>query len=146
MLFGLSTSHAAATLAIILVGYNIIIGETVAGEPIRLLNEDVLNGTILLILVSCGIGSFVTERASKNLALQDEAGAEDINIEAGSEKILMSLAYQEIVTALVDFMMLKLQKARCLCDLHIVDEESGRKLRRAEEKNSRPGHFACCRL
>ena len=44
MIFGLSTSHAAATLAIILVGYNIIIGETPGGEPIRLLDEDILNG------------------------------------------------------------------------------------------------------
>ena len=67
MIFGLSASHAAATLAIILVGYNIITGETASGEPIRLLNEDVLNGTILLILVSCGVSSFVVESAAKQM-------------------------------------------------------------------------------
>jgi Kef-type K+ transport system membrane component KefB len=70
LIFGLSTSHAAATLAIILVGYNIIIGEAPTGEPIRLLNEDVLNGTILLILVSCAVSSFVVESASSKLALE----------------------------------------------------------------------------
>ncbi|MBS1590373.1 MAG: cation:proton antiporter, partial [Bacteroidetes bacterium] len=69
IIFGLSTSHAAATLAIILVGYNIIIGETATGEPIRLLNEDVLNGTILLILVSCAVGSFVVEKAASKIAM-----------------------------------------------------------------------------
>ncbi|MEJ2881895.1 cation:proton antiporter [Pedobacter sp. GR22-6] len=71
MIFGLSSSHAAATLAIILVGYNIIIGETASGEPIRLLNEDVLNGTILLILVSCGVSSFVVESAAKTMAMKE---------------------------------------------------------------------------
>src|SRR5687767_2942208 len=34
MIFGLSNSHAAATLAVVLVGYNIIIGESEAGEPL----------------------------------------------------------------------------------------------------------------
>src|SRR5690606_5404627 len=73
MIFGLSTAHAAATLAIILVGYNIIIGESATGEPIRLLNEDILNGTILLILVSCAVSSFVVEKASKDLVLEGES-------------------------------------------------------------------------
>ena len=44
LMFGLSNAQAAATLAAVLVGYNIILP---SGE--RLLNEDVLNGTILLI-------------------------------------------------------------------------------------------------
>ncbi len=107
MIFGLSSSHAAATLAIILVGYNIIIGETATGEPIRLLNEDVLNGTILLILVSCTVSSFVVEKASRNLALQEEAMPENEE-DKGNEKILISLAYPETVVDLVDFgLMLK---------------------------------------
>ena len=53
MMFGLSVARVGASLAIVLVGYNIILGETTTGEPIRLLNEDVLNGTILMILVTC---------------------------------------------------------------------------------------------
>jgi Kef-type K+ transport system membrane component KefB len=39
LIFGLSSSHAAATLAVILVGYEL-----------HILDETVLNGTILLIL------------------------------------------------------------------------------------------------
>jgi Kef-type K+ transport system membrane component KefB len=100
MIFGLSTSHAAATLAIILVGYNIIIGETPGGEPIRLLDEDILNGTILLILISCAISSFVVEKASANLALEEEKESE-IQVDSG-EKILITLAYPDTVTEMVD--------------------------------------------
>src|SRR5665213_555322 len=110
MIFGLSTSHAAATLAIILVGYNIIIGETPGGEPIRLLDEDILNGTILLILISCAISSFVVEKASHNLALKEaEESAEQ---EESGEKILISLTYPENVAEMVDFgLMLKPKKS-----------------------------------
>lgn len=125
ILFGLSASHAAATLAIILVGYNIIIGETPTGEPIRLLDEDVLNGTILLILVSCGVGSFVTEKAAKELALLEEE-KESEEEASNTEKILISLAYPEIATDLVDFgVMLKPKKSDIqLFGLHIVDDAS----------------------
>ncbi len=55
LIFGLSNAQAAATLAAVMVGYNIVIGETASGEPIRLLNEAILNGTILMILVTCTI-------------------------------------------------------------------------------------------
>src|SRR5690606_7034067 len=44
LIFGMSSASAAATLASVMVGYNIIIGEDAAGAPIRLLNESVLNG------------------------------------------------------------------------------------------------------
>jgi Kef-type K+ transport system membrane component KefB len=109
IIFGLSSSHAAATLAIILVGYNIIIGETVTGEPIRLLNEDVLNGTILLILISCAISSFVVEKSARVLALEDENKASD---NASEEKILICLAYPETVTELIDIgLMLRPKKS-----------------------------------
>lgn len=125
MIFGLSSSHAAATLAIILVGYNIIVGESVLGEPIRLLNEDVLNGTIVLILVSCGVSSFVVERASKNLALlQEEEDSGDTDT-AGDEKILVSLSYPDMITDLVDFGIMLKGKRRAipLYGLHIVTDD-----------------------
>ncbi|GAB3413260.1 cation:proton antiporter domain-containing protein [Niabella aquatica] len=124
MLFGLSASHAAATLAIILVGYNLIIGETPTGEPIRFLDEDVLNGTILLILVSCGVGSFVTERSAKKLALQEEEKDAAAEVAVNDEKILISLAYPEITTDLIDFgVMLKPKKSNIpLYGLHIIDD------------------------
>ena len=65
LMFGLSNAQAAATLAAVLVGYNIILP---SGE--RLLNEDVLNGTILLILVTCIVSSLITDAAARRLALR----------------------------------------------------------------------------
>ncbi|MFI5171617.1 MAG: cation:proton antiporter [Chitinophagales bacterium] len=58
LIYGLSTAHAAATLAIILVGYDL-----------GLLDETILNGTIIVILVSCLVSSFVTEAAGRNYAI-----------------------------------------------------------------------------
>ncbi|MFI5139743.1 MAG: cation:proton antiporter [Sphingobacteriales bacterium] len=57
LIFGLSSSHAAATLAIILIGYKE-----------KILDANILNGTIILILVTCMVASFVTERAARAIA------------------------------------------------------------------------------
>ncbi len=124
MIFGLSTSHAAATLAIILVGYNIVIGETPEGEPIRLLNEDVLNGTILLILFSCAISSFVVERASRKLVLLENEELPD-EASAPEQRILISLAYKENMDELIDFgLLLKPRKSLVpVYALHVVSDE-----------------------
>jgi len=124
IIFGLSTSHAAATLAIILVGYNIIIGETASGEPIRLLGEEVLNGTILLILISCAVGSYVVEKAAVKIALAHDEVAVDPKDEG--EKILISLAYPDTVEQLVDFgLLLKPKKSTIpVYALHIISDET----------------------
>jgi Kef-type K+ transport system membrane component KefB len=65
IIFGLSNAQAAATLAAVMVGYNL-----------GLLNESILNGTILMILVTCMVSSFVTQNAAKNLAAKQNAEAE----------------------------------------------------------------------
>lgn len=124
IIFGLSTSHAAATLAIILVGYNIIIGETLTGEPIRLLNEDVLNGTILLILVSCGVSSFVVEKAARTLASELENSEDKTDNKQGTERILVSLVNMDMVMPMVDLgLMLKPHKSKDpIYALQIVDD------------------------
>lgn len=70
VIFGLSTAHAAATLAIIMVGYRTVIGHTPDGQEITLLNENILNGTVILILITCMTASFVTENAGRRLLLE----------------------------------------------------------------------------
>ena len=69
IIFGLSTAHAAATLAIIIVGYNTIIGTLPNGDPIRLLDENILNATVILILVTCMFASFATENAGRKIQI-----------------------------------------------------------------------------
>lgn len=122
MIFGLSNARVGATLAVVLVGYNVILGETAAGEPIRLLNEDVLNGAILMILVTCTISSFTVERASRNIALLENAKPGEP--EENTERILISLAYPETVNDMVDLALLLMphKNKAPFYALHVVDE------------------------
>lgn len=101
VIFGLTNAQAASTLAAVLVGYNVILGYTVTGDPIRLLNDSVLNGTILMILVTCTVASFATQRAAVNLAAS-ETHIEDPLDENVSERILIPLSNLENVEELVN--------------------------------------------
>ena len=83
VIFGLSSSHAAATLAVILVGFK-------AG----IIDEYILNGTIILILLTCIVASFVIQKAAKQIAIAEE-DEDIIPSELGhyaQEKILVPIA------------------------------------------------------
>ena len=95
LMFGLSNAQAAATLAAVMVGYNIIQPN---GE--RLLNEDVLNGTILLILVTCVVSSFITENAAKRVAMSDAELEEREGQE--KERFLIPVANPETLDSLMN--------------------------------------------
>ena len=99
LMFGLRNAQAAATLAAVLVGYNIILP---GGE--RLLNEDVLNGTVLLILVTCIVSSFTTERAARKIAMCEAHLEEERTVEA--ERILIPVANPETIEYLVNLSLL----------------------------------------
>ena len=101
VIFGLSNAQAAATLAAVMVGYNVILGETPAGEPIRLLNESVLNGTILMILVTCTMASFSAQKGAHNIAMNDVAEEKEGTGEH-QERILIPVSYEKNVTELVN--------------------------------------------
>ena len=97
LIFGLSSSHAAATIAVILVGFQI-----------GILDKQVLNGTILLILITCMISSFVTEDAGRTIAIEES----DITSEqaSGPERVLVPVANPETFQNLVDVAMLTRQR------------------------------------
>lgn len=120
LMFGLSNAQAAATLAAVLVGYNIIFP---SGE--RLLNEDVLNGTIVLILFTCIISSFATERAARKLAMNEaQLDAEDKkNI---PEKILIPVANPETIEELINLsLVIRDSKQRNnLMALNVINDNS----------------------
>lgn len=89
VIFGLSSAHAAATLAVILVGYNI-----------GLIDDNILNGTVVLILVTCVVASFATERAGKKLLLQQDAEPDK---PLSAQRILVPIANPETMERLIDF-------------------------------------------
>lgn len=94
LIFGLSSAHAAATLAIILVGYK-------AG----ILDENILNGTIILILITCIVASFATENAAKKIIIETEADSTDLVKPIGfnNEQILLPIANVENIEKLLEF-------------------------------------------
>jgi len=97
LIFGLSSAHAAATLAVILVGYKA-----------KILDENILNGTIILILITCIVASFATEKAAKKIAIceeefsHDDTGRDQIL----DEHILIPLAKTSAAASLLDFALL----------------------------------------
>ncbi|MDR3365964.1 MAG: cation:proton antiporter [Prevotellaceae bacterium] len=89
MIFGLSNAHAAATLAVVIVG-----------RQIELFNDDVLNGTILMILVTCIVSSFATEKASRHLAASTKLS---VGMGRKAGKILIPVSNPDTIERLVEF-------------------------------------------
>lgn len=125
LIFGLSNAQAAATLAAVLVGYNIITGENASGEPIRLLNESVLNGTILMILFTCTIASFVAQKGAKNIALLESSDADSEEL-INTERVLIPISNSETIDELINLgITVKSKKNKeGLFALSIVDNSS----------------------
>ena len=120
LMFGLSNAQAAATLAAVLVGYNIILPN---GE--RLLNEDVLNGTILLILVTCVVSSFITEHAAKRIAMDDAEVSDEKAQE--KEKFLIPVANPETLESLMSLAMVVRDEKQPdnLVALNVINDNNG---------------------
>lgn len=97
LIFGLSSAHAAATLAVILVGFKA-----------KILDENILNGTIILILITCIVASFATEKAAKKIAIcEEEISPEDTGKDQIlDEHILIPLAKTSAAASLLDFAVL----------------------------------------
>lgn len=122
IIFGLSNAQAAATLAAVMVGYNVILGTTPEGEPIRLLSESVLNGTILMILVTCTMASFSTQKGAHNIAA--EMLSEDNAPEAPQkqEHILIASENESAIEELVELSLaLKDKKNKQLYAIKVID-------------------------
>jgi Kef-type K+ transport system membrane component KefB len=106
IIFGLSNSHAAATLAVILVGFNM-----------GLVNEDVLNGTIVLILFTCLIASFVTDNAGRKLAIIESSKTQELP--ESEEKMLIPVSDSTSIERLLDFTFM-IKDARSPQPIHLV--------------------------
>ncbi len=94
LIFGLSSAHAAATLAVILVGYKA-----------EILDENILNGTIILILITCIVASFATEKAGKKIAIESDEDTDGFLKPHGiySEHILLPIANVSNIEKLLEF-------------------------------------------
>lgn len=113
IIFGLSVSHAAATLAIIKVGFDL-----------GLFDQNVINGTIILILISCLISSFVTERAARKIAIQEKEVVRRSSDKI--ERILIPVSNPDNIQRLIDLaLLIKDQKStEPIYPLSIVEDDA----------------------
>jgi Kef-type K+ transport system membrane component KefB len=97
LIFGLTSAHAAATLAIIMIGFRE-----------NIIDENVLNGTIILILITCLVSSLVTESASKNIILYENKEVEDKGKlhSLNGNKIIVSVSNLQNIEKFIEFALL----------------------------------------
>ena len=99
MMFGLTSAHAAGSIAIVMVGMQM---EVAPGQ--MLVDADMLNGVVMMILFTCIISSIITETASQQIVLEDAPISEE---KAGDdEKILIPLKYKGYTEQLVNLAIL----------------------------------------
>lgn len=134
MMFGLTSAHAAGSIAMVMVGMNILIGLNT-----YLVNDDMLNGVVIMILFTCIISSLLTDWSSQKIILRDKELPEAEDEKKGNdEKILIPVRYPEYADSLMDLALLvRNQKLnRGLVCLNVVyddkdmryNQEQGRQL------------------
>lgn len=87
--FGLTAPHAAGTLAIVLVGFDL-----------GLLDQTEVNGVVLMILVTCLAGPWAVQRWGRQVALADERQPYDAG--AAPRRIVVALSKPETADPLMD--------------------------------------------
>jgi Kef-type K+ transport system membrane component KefB len=108
LILGLNSSHAAATIAITMVGYNM-----------GALNEVFINATVILILVSCVVSSFIVERNGKVVAIEtkDKAPSDEVR----AQRILTPFSNPKNVEKLLSLAFaLKDKSSEALYPLSVV--------------------------
>lgn len=124
IIFGLSNAQAAATLAAVLVGYNV-----------GLLDDTILNGTIVMILITCTIASLEAQKGGKNISLKDTPPAEEEDLEK-RERILIPISNPDTIEELISMssILKNRENKKGLYALNIVENDDtdaaskGRKL------------------
>jgi len=93
LMFGLTTARAASAIAIIIVGFNM-----------GMVHETTMNATIILVLITCLISSFVTERSGKVVAVEGEKAGTIPSLT--EEKILIPISNPTTIRNLVSFALI----------------------------------------
>ncbi len=135
MLFGLSNAHAAGALAMVMVGTKIEL------EPgVFLMNEDMLNGVVIMILFSCIISSVVTEHAARTMALAEENGEMDMTRGKEDERMMVSIANPETVEPLVNMALMmrdpKSKKELLAVTVEVEYDEAKKQAKLAQRRKS----------
>lgn len=95
LMFGLTNSHAAGALAIVMIGTD---------PQVNLMDNSVLNGTVMLILFSCIISSLATNYGARHTALRETQLEENRGSFHG--KCLVAYSQEDNVAAMTQMAML----------------------------------------
>ncbi len=125
MMFGLSSAHTAVALAVVMIGYQIILP-----DGSHLLSESIMNGVVLMILVTCAVSPIVTSQASAKLKVEmmakgDAEEEEDIN-KVRSLRTLIPVSNPITAAQLVNvaLMMKRRPNNESLIALHVRNDNS----------------------
>ena len=120
MMFGLTSAHAAGAIAMIMVGMRL---EVAPGK--YLVTDDMLNGVVIMILVTCIISSMMTEHASKQITLREKSHLTADKQQNDDEKILLCVKYPEIAPQLLELaiMMRRAKHGNELVALNVVYDD-----------------------
>lgn len=122
MMFGLTSAHAAGGIAMVMVGMRL---EVAPGT--YLINDEILNGVIIMILVTCVISSLMTAHAAQQIVLKGNSQQLSASSQKNDdEKILLCVKYPEIAPQLLELaIMVRNQKLnRGLVALNVVYDDS----------------------
>ena len=122
MMFGLTSAHAAGAIAMVMVGMRLEVS-----PGVFLVNNDMLNGVVIMILVTCIISTLMTQYASQQIVLAEKGRWKDEgDVSADDdEKILICVKYPEIAPSLLSLaLLLRNQKLnRGLVALNVVYDD-----------------------
>lgn len=120
MMFGLTCAHAAGAIAMVMVGMRL---EITPG--VYLVNNEMLNGVIIMILITCIISTMMTEHAAKQIILQESAQLQSNKKRDDDEKILLCVKYPDIAPQLLELaiMMRNQKQDREIVALNVVYDD-----------------------
>jgi hypothetical protein len=96
MMFGLTSAHAAGAIAMVMVGMRLEV------EPgVMLVDNQMLNGVVIMILVTCIVSTLMTQKAAKEIVFQENAGLSPVMNRSENEKTLICVKYPEIAPQLL---------------------------------------------
>ena len=101
MMFGLTSAHAAGAIAMVMVGMRL---EVAPG--IYLVDDHMLNGVVMMILVTCIISTLMTEHASQQIIIHEKNHLQAEDPKADDEKILLCVKYPDIAPQLLSLALL----------------------------------------
>jgi hypothetical protein len=88
MMFGLTSAHAAGAIAMVMVGMRL---EVMPG--VMLVNDQMLNGVVIMILVTCIVSTLMTQKAAKEIVFRERTEFKPIQEKADDEKMLICVKY-----------------------------------------------------